>query len=51
MVKILNWKDTYLGYNINKNINPKDVVKQLLKNNLCGVAHGKAEFGSTVIRE
>lgn len=43
--KKLNWKDTYLGHNINKNINPKDVVKQLLKNNLCGVAHGKAEFG------
>ena len=43
--KKLKWKHPYLGYNINRDINPKDVVKELLKNKVCGVANGKAEFG------
>ena len=43
--KKLNWRGPYLGYNINKKINPKDVVKELLKNKICGIANGKAEFG------
>ena len=28
-----------------RDVNPKDVVKELLKNQLCGVANGRAEFG------
>ena len=43
--KKLKWKHPYLGYNINRDINPKDVVKELLKNKVCGVANGRAEFG------
>ena len=43
--KKLNWKHPYLGYNINISVNPKEVVDELLKNKVCGVAHGRAEFG------
>jgi carbamoyltransferase len=43
--KKLNWQSPYLGYDINKNVNSKDVVNELLKNHMCGVANGKAEFG------
>ncbi len=43
--KKLNWRGPYLGHNINKEINPKDVVNELLKNKICGIANGKAEFG------
>ena len=43
--KKVKWKHPYLGYNINRDINPKDVVKELLKNKVCGVANGRAEFG------
>ena len=37
--------DAYLGYNIVKQLNAKDIVKHLLKYNYCGIANGKAEFG------
>jgi len=37
--------DAYLGYNIVKQINPKEVVKHLLKHHYCGIANGRAEFG------
>ena len=43
--KKVKWKHPYLGYNINRDINPKDVVKELLKNKVCGVANGRTEFG------
>ena len=43
--KKVKWKHPYLGYNINRDINPKDVVKELLKNKVCGVANGRAELG------
>lgn len=43
--KKLKWIDPYLGYEIKKNINPKEVVNYLLKNKVVGVANGKAEFG------
>ena len=43
--KKVKWKHPYLGYDISKDVNPKDVVKELLKNQLCGVANGRAEFG------
>ena len=40
----LKWSP-YLGYNIEKDINPKKVVDYLMKNKVCGVANGRAEFG------
>lgn len=40
----INWQDTYLGDEMGK-INPKEVVDYLLKNKVCGVASGRAEFG------
>ena len=43
--KKLKWKDNYLGYNINREINPSEVVRYILSNGVCGVANGAAEFG------
>jgi carbamoyltransferase len=43
--KKLKWKGPYLGTNIEREINPKDVVHHLLDYSVCGVAHGRAEFG------
>ena len=37
--------NAYLGYDIKGEVNPKDVVKHLLENRICGVANGKAEWG------
>jgi len=41
----LDWKGPYLGYNIQGEIDPKEVVSHLLKHDYCGIANGKAEFG------
>jgi carbamoyltransferase len=41
----INWTDSYLGYNINRDINPKTVVDHLLEHTYCGIANGRAEFG------
>ena len=43
----LNWKGPYLGHNIEGNsFYPVDeILKELLKNQIVGVAHGRAEFG------
>jgi carbamoyltransferase len=41
----INWIDPYLGYNINRDINPKAVVDHLLEHTYCGIANGRAEFG------
>lgn len=41
----INWKDPYLGYNIKREINPKEVVNHLLEHTYCGIANGRAEFG------
>ena len=41
----LNWKHPYLGYDIKRQINPSEVVDELLNNGVVGVANGKAEFG------
>jgi carbamoyltransferase len=41
----INWEDPYLGYNIKREINPKEVVDHLLEHTYCGVANGRAEFG------
>lgn len=35
----------YSGYDIDREINPREVVDHLLKEKVCGVANGKAEFG------
>lgn len=41
----INWKDAYLGYNIDRTINPREVVDYLLDNRHCGIANGRAEWG------
>ena len=41
----INWKDPYLGYDIKREINPKEVVDHLLSYTYCGIANGRAEFG------
>ena len=41
----LNWQHPYLGYNIDRDINPSKVVDELMKNGVAGVANGRAEFG------
>jgi len=41
----INWKDAYLGYDIKREINPKQVVDHLLSHTYCGIANGRAEFG------
>ena len=43
--KKLKWKHPYLGTPIPRVIDPRDVVKELLKNKICGVANGRAEWG------
>ena len=40
----LNWSP-YLGHNIDRDINPKEVAKYLTENKVCGVANGRAEYG------
>ena len=35
----------YCGYDINREIDPKEVVDYLLEHRVCGVANGRAEFG------
>ena len=40
----LKWSP-YLGYNIKRDVNPKKVVDYLMKNKVCGIANGRAEFG------
>lgn len=42
--KKLNWSP-YLGYNIDREVNPSDVVDHLLDKKVCGLANGRAEFG------
>lgn len=41
----LKWRNPYLGTLIGNGVNPKEVIKELLKNKVCGVANGRAEFG------
>jgi len=40
----LTWSP-YCGHNIDTDIDPKEVVDYLLEHKVCGLAHGKAEFG------
>jgi carbamoyltransferase len=41
----LKWRGAMLGYDIKRTPDPDDIVKELLKTGICGVASGKAEFG------
>jgi carbamoyltransferase len=41
----INFEHAYLGHNIDKEINPKEVVDHLLEYRYCGIASGRAEFG------
>jgi carbamoyltransferase len=41
----LKWEGPYLGYNIDRPINPKRVAEYLVSNSICGVSNGRAEFG------
>jgi carbamoyltransferase len=41
----VHFQDTYLGYNIDRPINPREVAQHLASKGVAGVAHGKAEFG------
>lgn len=43
--KKVNWNDAYLGYEIEGEYPVKEVVRELAKNKICGVANGRAEFG------
>ena len=44
--KKLNWKGPYLGQDMGEGFYPVDeTVKELMKNKIVGVAHGRAEFG------
>lgn len=40
----LKW-NPYLGHDIQREINPREVVDHILKHKVCGVANGRAEFG------
>lgn len=40
----LDWSP-YLGHNIERDINPKEVAKYLVENRVCGIANGRAEYG------
>ena len=43
--KHLKWKNPFLGYNITGEYPVDEIIKELLKSKICGVANGKAEFG------
>jgi carbamoyltransferase len=43
--KQLNWVDPYLGTDIKRDVNVKEVVSYLIDNSYCGIANGRAEFG------
>jgi carbamoyltransferase len=40
----LDWSP-YLGHNIDREINPKEVAEYLVANQVCGIANGRAEYG------
>jgi len=41
----VNWTDSFLGYSIDREINPKEVVDHLMEHRYCGIANGPAEYG------
>jgi len=40
----INWSHPFHGYNIDNKINPEQIIDYLLKNKVCGIANGPAEF-------
>ena len=43
--KHLDWKNPFLGYNIEGEYPVDAIIKELTENKMCGVANGRAEFG------
>jgi carbamoyltransferase len=43
--KHIDWKDSYLGYDMGHETDNSEIVEYLLQNKICGLARGKAEFG------
>jgi carbamoyltransferase len=43
--KQLNWKNTYLGYDIKGKYPIDEIINELQNTKICGVANGRAEFG------
>jgi carbamoyltransferase len=43
--KKVNWIDPYLGTEIKNEINPRKIARYISQHGMCGVAHGRAEFG------
>ena len=43
--KFIECDSPFLGYDLNKKTNTYDIIDELDKNKICGVAHDKAEFG------
>ncbi len=41
----LNWDGPYLGKDIRRSLNVKEIVKELLSGNVVAIANGRAEFG------
>lgn len=41
----INWIDSFIGYDIDREINPSEVAQYLIDNKVCGVANGAAEYG------
>lgn len=41
----INWRDAYLGFKINGDYPVNEVLDELMKGNIVGVASGRAEFG------
>lgn len=43
--KPLKWKGPFLGHDIKKELDVNAIVEELMTEGICGVAHGRAEFG------
>lgn len=43
--KHIDWKDPYLGYDMGYKTDNSEIIQYLLKNKICGLSRGKAEFG------
>lgn len=41
----MKWESPYLGTDIDSQVDPKDVVDHLIGHGICGLAHGRAEYG------
>jgi carbamoyltransferase len=43
--KHIEWRGPYLGFDMGSNHSNEEIVNYLLKNKICGLARGRAEFG------